>query len=129
MKNDNWYKNLNKSKLTPPSYVFSIVWPILYILMIISLIKVWRHKSCYPYCSAITYFFIQLFFNIIWTTLFFKMKNPTYALFDIILLYIFVIITYKKFIVYSNLSAKLLIPYILWISFASYLNIYIVLNN
>ena len=68
--NDKTYRNMVKPKLNPPSYVFGIVWPILYLLMAISLFIVWNAKICFPYCNAVTYFFIQLFFNLIWTTLF-----------------------------------------------------------
>ena len=124
-----WYKNLKKSNLTPPSWIFGTVWPILYFMTFISLSLVWNNKKCFPYCSSITYFFIQLFFNLIWTTLFFYYRLPLYALFDIILVIIFTVITFKKFIKYNKFSAYLLIPYLLWLSFASYLNLFIVLNN
>lgn len=126
---NNWYKKINKSSLTPPSWVFGTVWPILYILMFISLSLVWNNKRCFPYCNSLTYFFIQLFFNLIWTSLFFYYKKPVYALVDIILVIIFTAITYHKFLKYNKLAAYLLIPYLLWLCFASYLNLFIVLNN
>ena len=126
---NNFYKKLNKSSVAPPSWVFGVVWPILYFLMFISLSLVWNNKKCFPYCNSLTYFFIQLFFNLIWTSLFFYYKKPLYALIDIILVIIFTAITYKKFLKYNKLAAYLLIPYLLWLSFASYLNLFIVLNN
>ena len=129
MQSKNWYKNLKKSKLNPPSYVFKWVWPTLYLLMIAALAIVWTNKKCYPYCDAVTYFCLQLGFNLIWTTLFFKLQKPLLALLDIGVILVFTLATYKKFQKISDFAAYLLIPYIIWISFAAYLNLYIVLNN
>ena len=129
MRGNKWYKNLKKSKLNPPSYVFKWVWPILYLLMAVSLAIVWTNKKCFPYCSAVTFFCIQLAFNLIWTTLFFKQKKPLLALLDIGVILLFTLVTYEKFQKISSFAALLLVPYIIWISFAAYLNLYIVLNN
>ena len=124
-----WYKNLNKSKLTPPSWIFGVVWPILYILMAISFYIVYVNKLCVDFCVPLVYFMIQLFFNLIWTKLFFSLKKPVLALIDIILILIFTLITYHKFNKISKTASLLLLPYIIWLSFALYLNIYIVLYN
>ena len=129
MENKQWYKNLKRSKLSPPSYVFGIVWPILYTLMFISLIILWTNKKCYPYCEPITYFMFQLFFNITWTNLFFNLKKPLWAFVDLCITLIFTVITYKKMMKFSKTAAYLLVPYILWLSFAFYLNAFIVVNN
>ena len=129
MENKQWYKNLKRSKLSPPSYVFGIVWPILYTLMFISLIILWTNKKCYPYCEPITYFMFQLFFNITWTNLFFNLKKPLWAFIDLCITLIFTLITYKKMMKFSKTAAYLLVPYILWLSFAFYLNAFIVVNN
>ena len=109
--NNLWYNNLKQSPLTPPSWTFSIVWPILYVLIFISMILVWSSKKCYPFCYPLIFFFIQLFFNIIWTTLFFKLKKPFLALIDILLILIFTIITLFKFYPINKFSFYLLIPY------------------
>lgn len=129
MENKQWYKNLKRSRLSPPSYVFGIVWPILYTLMFISLIILWTNKKCYPYCEPITYFLFQLFFNITWTNLFFNLKKPLWAFVDLCITLIFTLITYKKMMKFSKTAAYLLVPYILWLSFAFYLNAFIVVNN
>ena len=129
MENKQWYKNLKRSKLSPPSYVFGIVWPILYTLMFISLIILWTNKKCYPYCEPITYFLFQLFFNITWTNLFFNLKKPLWAFVDLCITLIFTLITYKKMMKFSKTAAYLLVPYILWLSFAFYLNAFIFVNN
>ena len=126
---NNWYKSLNKAPWTPPSYVFGIVWPILYVLMGISFLLVWKNKKCFPYCSPLTYFLIQLGFNLIWTTLFFVMKKPLLALLDICLIIYFAIKTYNRFIKIDRLAAYLLVPYLLWLLLAFSMNFYIVLMN
>jgi tryptophan-rich sensory protein len=126
---NNWYKSLNKAPWTPPSYVFGIVWPILYVLMGISFLLVWKNKKCFPYCSPLTYFLIQLGFNLIWTTLFFVMKKPLLALVDICLIIYFAMQTYKRFIKIDRLAAYLLVPYLLWLLLAFSMNFYIVLMN
>ena len=118
---DSWYLLLNKSKLNPPGYVFGIVWPILYILMMVSAIL--AHKKIF------SIFIIQLFFNAAWSWLFFRFQMPLEALLDIYLLialniYI-LILMYKE----NKIAFFLYIPYVVWISFASYLNLFIVINN
>jgi len=124
-----WYQQLQKSSLNPPDYIFKWVWPILYCLMTIALYIVWTNEKCYPYCDAVTFFCIQLTFNLIWTTLFFKLQKPLLALLDIGVIILFTFITYHKFKKINNFASQLLIPYMIWICFAAYLNLYIVLNN
>ena len=118
---DSWYLLLDKSELNPPSYVFGIVWPILYILMIVSAFL--THKKVF------SIFIVQLFFNAAWSWLFFRFQMPLEALLDIYLLialniYI-LILMYKE----NKIAFFLYIPYVVWISFASYLNLFIVINN
>jgi tryptophan-rich sensory protein len=126
-----WYRNLKTSPLSPPSYIFGIVWPILYALMFISALKIWNSKQCSKdfICTPIAIFIVHLFFNFIWTTLFFKWNRPVLSLIDIILLVVFVAIIIKKFYDIDKYAAYLLIPYLIWLIFASYLNLYIVLHN
>tara|TARA_B100002052_G_C15504520_1_gene428728 strand:- start:21 stop:461 length:441 start_codon:yes stop_codon:yes gene_type:complete len=118
---DLWYISLNKSDLNPPSYVFGIVWPILYVLMMISAYL--AHKRIYEI------FIIQLVFNAAWSWLFFKFQMPLISLIDICLLIVLnlyiTILMYRE----NKLAFILFIPYVLWISFASYLNLFIVINN
>ena len=124
-----WYKNLNRAPWSPPSLVFGIVWPILYTLMTIAFIMVWKDEKCYPYCTPLTFFLIQLIFNLCWTTIFFKLKLPKLALLDLIATLVFSIITYSQFSKINSLSGKLLIPYIVWLFLALSLNSYIVIMN
>ena len=123
------YKTLNKAPWTPPNYVFGIVWSILYIMMGSAFIIVWNNPQCFPFCNPLLTFIIQLGFNLIWTTLFFKMQMPIASLFDIILIIIFTIFTYVQFLPISQLASYLLIPYILWLLLAFSLNLYIVIFN
>ena len=129
MYNRKWYNSLNKSILTPPNWVFGVVWPILYLLMGISFFMIQRNKKCKPFCNALVFFIIQLGFNLLWTKLFFKRKKPMLALIDIIFVIIFTFITYNSFYKISKQASQLLLPYMIWICFAFYLNLYIVLNN
>ena len=118
---DLWYQSLIKSDLNPPGYVFGIVWPILYLLMSISAYR--------NFDSIARLFFIQLFFNTIWSWLFFFYQLPFIALLNIwllIFLNINILIVLAK---RDKLSTVLYIPYVIWLLFASYLNIFIVINN
>ena len=118
---DSWYLLLNKSELNPPSYVFGIVWPILYILMMASAFL--AHKKIF------SIFIIQLIFNAAWSWLFFRFQMPLIALLDIYLLIAINIYILNLMYKENKLAFFLFIPYVIWISFASYLNLFIVINN
>ena len=118
---DVWYQALNKSDLNPPGYVFGIVWPILYILMSISAYRTFSVTS--------GVFFIQLIFNTAWSWMFFSFHMPLVALLNIwLLIYLNASLALKMFKI-DRLSAILYSPYVTWLLFASYLNLFIVLNN
>ena len=118
---DSCYLSLNKSELNPPSYVFGLVWPILYIFMMVSAFL--AHKKIF------SLFIVQLFFNAIWSWLFFRFQMPLVALLDIYLLIVINIYILNLMYKESKLAFFLFVPYVLWISFASYLNLFIVINN
>ncbi len=128
-KNRNWYQNLPRSKLSPPNWVFGVVWPILYLLMSISVILVWKNPKCFPFCQPLIYFLLQLVLNLTWTTLFFKYQLIRWSLVSLILIIILTAITIVKFYPISKIASILLIPYLLWLIFASYLNGYIVYHS
>ena len=119
--NDLWYTSLNKSDLNPPGYVFGIVWPILYILMMVS--------AFLSYEKVFIVFNIQLVLNAAWSWLFFKFQMPLVSLLDIYLLIALNIFILALMFKESKLAFLLFIPYVVWISFASYLNLFIVINN
>ena len=128
MFNTFWYDNLNKPFLSPPDWIFMPMWTLLYITIFISLIF-YIYTKPKNKTSGYIYFAAQIILNIIWTPLFFILQNISLALIDILLLDIFTILTIRKFYSISKISGILLIPYLLWIAFATYLNIgYFILN-
>ena len=124
-----WYQTLNRSPLNPPSFVFGIVWPLLYLLLAISFLLVWKNPRCFPFCQPLVYFIIQLILNLTWTTLFFKYHQVGWSLVSLVLIIVFTLLSIVKFRKYSTLASNLLIPYVLWLCFAAYLTLYIYLNN
>lgn len=125
-----WYADLAKPALNPPSFVFGPVWTVLYALMGIAAFLVWKkskgNKSAKP---ALIIFGIQLALNAAWSIIFFGMQSPGLALVDIILMWIAIIATIFAFNKISRTAALLLLPYLLWVSFAMYLNYSIWLLN
>lgn len=123
-----WYYNLTKPPLAPPDWIFPTVWSILYFSMLVALL-LYLFKPAQNKKSSYIYFITQLFLNLLWTPAFFYLQNIVLALIVIILLDIFVILTIKSFYKVSKISCLILIPYLVWILFATYLNIgYLVLN-
>ena len=119
--NDIWYIELNKSNLNPPGYVFAIIWPILYLLMSISAFRTFNELK--------DLFYLQLIFNALWSWLFFAFQLPLVALLNIWLLIFLNIKLLLKMFRLDKLSMFLYGPYVLWLIFASYLNLFIVINN
>ncbi|MBU0756635.1 MAG: tryptophan-rich sensory protein [Nanoarchaeota archaeon] len=121
-----WYLELAKPSFNPPSWIFGPVWTILYLLMGISLYLVWIKKNDK---LAFTIFGVQLFLNVLWSILFFGLKQPLFAFIEIVILWIAILIMLLRFYRINRLSAYLNIPYILWVSFASILNLAIFILN
>lgn len=117
------YNSLSKPPLSPPGIIFPIMWTILYLLMGISY-YIYR-----KYNDNKLIYYVQLFVNILWTIIFFNLKLRLLGVFWIILLLILIIILYKQFNKYNKLSSYLLIPYIIWVIFATYLTIGIYILN
>lgn len=118
-----WYATLNKPFFSPPNWIFAPVWTILYLLIGVSLYLVWEKRT------VPQVFLVQLILNGIWSIIFFGMKNPTLALIDIIALWVAITLTIKAFSKINKLAGKLLYPYLVWVSFATILNLSIVLLN
>ena len=128
MYNSLWYNSLTKPLFAPPDWIFAPVWGILYVLIFASLILYFLKKENNKE-NGYLFFGIQLFLNIIWSPVFFLAKNIIGALFIIVLLDIFVFLTIRKFYSVSKIAGILLIPYLIWIIFATYLNAgYLILN-
>jgi tryptophan-rich sensory protein len=123
-----WYLTLNKPFFNPPSWVFGPVWTLLYLLMGIGFYLIWVSKSKHKN-HAIGWFIIQLALNTLWSLLFFGLKLPLLGFIDITFLWLAIVFTIIKFHKVSRNAAYLLIPYILWVSFAAILNLSIVILN
>ena len=130
-----WYATLQKPWFNPPNWVFGPVWVILYTLMGISLYLVWdrglKHHGVKKaiYIFDLQIFLAQLVLNAVWTFLFFGLKSPLLAFLEIIFLWIAIAITIFRFYKVSKEAAWLLVPYLLWVSFAAVLNYYVLILN
>lgn len=128
---ESWYILLEKPAFNPPSWVFFPVWTTLYTLMGISLYLVWEKGLRQREVKVGIFLFgLQLGLNILWSFLFFGLKAPYYAFFEILVLWFVILLTSIQFWKVSKKASLLLIPYILWVSFAALLNYQIwVLNT
>lgn len=118
-----WYQAIKKPAFTPPNWLFGPVWILLYLVMGIALFLVWKSAdSGINTTPAITIFAIHLAFNVAWSYLFFYLNNPLAGLIEIILLWILILVTLLMFYQIHKVAGLLLIPYLLWVSFAAVLN-------
>ncbi|MBX7320788.1 tryptophan-rich sensory protein [Clostridium chauvoei] len=124
------YAMLKKPIFTPPSYVFPIIWTILYVLMGISAYRIYmRNKQGANDNGAYFFYLVQLIFNFMWSFIFFTFRLYGIAFIWLIILFILVIITFIKFIKVDKISGILLIPYMIWLIFAGVLNFFIWMFN
>ncbi len=125
-----WYMSLEKPSFNPPNWLFAPVWTMLFILMGISAFLVWRDGLSEPNVKiALIIFIIQLILNTFWSVAFFGLRSPIAGLIVIIILWITILLTILSFAKVSMAAGILLIPYILWVSFASILNASIYVLN
>ena len=127
-----WYKSLKQSPLSPPSWVFPIAWTILYALIIISGIVFFsatrtireavRSPGFFYYCAAWV-------LNLSWSQIFFRFQRPDLSFVVILGMLAFIALNIRAFYPVSHLAAYLLVPYLAWVSFATYLNGYILFMN
>lgn len=129
MENMDWFDSLNKPFLNPPDWIFTPVWIVLYIMMFFSLFLFLKSRKNESKKIPLIFFLIQLGLNFAWTPVFFGLKNILFGYIIIVLMYIFLILTIITFFRHSKIASLLLLPYLLWISFAAYLNLgFLVLN-
>ncbi len=118
-----WYATLVKPSLNPPSWVFGPVWTMLYLLMGVAVFLVWRKGFEQKAIKiALGIFFFQLMLNALWSIVFFGFHNLGGALVEILLMWFAIVGTIVVFSKISRPAAYLLLPYIAWVSFATYLN-------
>jgi tryptophan-rich sensory protein len=125
-----WYQTLRKPSWTPPSGIFGPVWISLYLLMGIAAFLVWRRGLAEEGVrTALVLFLIQLVLNTLWSAAFFGVPSPLAGLIAIIALWVMILLTIVAFLRISLGAGLLLLPYILWVSFAAALNLSILLLN
>ena len=120
---ESWYQTINKPTWNPPGWVFGPVWTTLYIMMGVALFIIWKSSvNDNLKRTAITLFAVQLVLNFFWSFIFFDQQQPGWALVEIIMLWIFILLTIFSFARVNKTAAWLLVPYISWVSFATILN-------
>ena len=121
-----WYSEIIQPSFNPPSWVFPPVWSTLYVMMSIAIWRVW---IAFFNSRILKLYFIHLFFNCIWSIIFFGFHQIGLALINIIVILFFIIILMKEYLKIDKLSFYLMIPYFLWSSFALVLNASILFLN
>jgi benzodiazapine receptor len=125
-----WYQDLVKPPIAPPGWFIGAVWTVLYLLMGISLFLVLGEDlSLPPVRRGISLFLLQLGLNVFWSLLFFGLRSPLLALAGIVFLWVSITATLLQFLSISRPAAYLLLPYLLWVTFAAGLNAWILILN
>lgn len=125
-----WYSQLAKPGFTPPSWLFGPAWTTLFALMGVALFLVWRRRASRHLAqAAYVTFGVQLGLNVLWSVLFFGLRQPLWAFGEIAVLWLAILATILTFRRIRPLAAWLLIPYLAWVTFASCLNYAIVIAN
>ena len=125
-----WYLTLNKPFFTPPNWLFAPVWLTLYALMGIAAYMVYvKGISAKIVRTALIIFAVQLGLNIAWSAIFFGLKNPLGGFVEIVVLWLAILLTIIYFYRVSKPAGLILIPYILWVTLASALNLFVIILN
>lgn len=118
-----WYDEITKPHWHPPSWIFGPVWSTLYVMMGIAVWLIWRQGGWNAQLKPIVSFVLQWLLNALWTPLFFGLHRMDWALIEIGLLWIAIVVTIVLFYSRNRWAAALLIPYLVWVSFAAFLNL------
>ena len=118
-----WYASLDKPFFSPPPWIFRQVWTILYILMGIASYLVWRQSTSPWYSRTMTWYWMQLWLNGLWTPVFFGLHSPLLGIIVILPLTLLVAICVYAFWLRSRIASFIMVPYLIWICYASVLNI------
>ena len=124
-----WYLEIIKPEWTPPGWIFGPVWFLLYLIMGISASIIWKLKNTYNIMLPIVFFIIQLILNALWSWIFFGRHELLYSVIDIVVLLIMIIVTIILFYRINKKAGLILLPYLLWVGFATVLNYNIWLLN
>jgi translocator protein len=117
-----WYESLAKPSWTPPDAVFGPVWIALYAAMAVAAWRVWRKGGWQTQRGALALFVSQLVVNFAWSFIFFRAQQIGWALADILVLWILIAATIRRFAAIDAPAARLLMPYLAWVTFAALLN-------
>jgi tryptophan-rich sensory protein len=117
-----WYAHLSKPSFNPPDWLFAPVWTILYFLMGVAAFLVWHRQGSARAFPALAFFLVQLALNAGWSWIFFGLHKPGAALVEIGVLWLAILATLVAFARLRRAAGLLLVPYLLWVSFAAYLN-------
>lgn len=117
-----FYGKLIQPEWAPPGWLFGPVWSTLFALMAIAAWLVWRDGGFTKHRGALTLFIVQLIPNVLWSWLFFAWNKGAYAFADILLLWILIAATIVSFWKINKIAGAMLVPYLLWVSFAAFLN-------
>lgn len=117
-----WYMTLQKPSWNPPSWLFGPVWTTLYAAMAVAAWLVWKDAGFDGATAALAFFVVQLILNLAWSGIFFALRSPGWALVEIIALWAAILVTTVLFFRHSAWAGALMVPYLLWVTFASVLN-------
>lgn len=125
------YNTINKPAFSPPAFLFPVVWTILYVLMGISSARIWLQKDNHPYevMDSLLAYALQLILNFFWPIIFFNIRTFLFAFIWLVVLWASILKMIFKFSVLDKIAAYLNVPYLLWVTFAGYLNFMIYLLN
>jgi len=122
-----WYSELTKSNFNPPDWIFAPVWTTLYLMMTLAIWFFWHSKN--REMNTIYIYFIHIVFNTTWSVVFFGFHNIFLALVNLIILVLLIVILILRFRLVNKVSSYLMIPYLLWSSFALFLNYRLLVLN
>jgi benzodiazapine receptor len=125
-----WYASLQKPAFNPPNWLFAPAWITLYLLMGVAAFLIWRQGLKQKGVkAALVIFLVQLVLNALWSVVFFGLQSPLWGVVVILALWIAILLTILRFFKLSTAAGSLMLPYILWVSFAAVLNIAIFMLN
>lgn len=119
---DGWYKTIEKPTWNPPAYVFGPVWTTLFVMMAVAGWRVWKPAGFKAARMPLTLFAVQLVLNVAWSWVFFHFHQPGWAFAEIVVLWLAIVATTIAFFKTSKTAGWLMVPYLMWVSFASVLN-------
>ena len=122
------YEGLIKPPLSPPAWLFPVVWTVLYILMGISAYMIYQSDNDFKYV-ALTIYGVQLIFNFMWSIIYFNIGNVLFAFVWLVMLWLLIVAMIISFAQINKASALLQIPYLIWVTFAGYLNLALYVLN